>query len=332
MSQKTAFLQPERNTGVQIEIMPGSYDINDPKREYQRTVLVAGGDLRPYRPVDERQSSSRPVQGQLNDAMNCVSQSAESAAEVDTTALLQQDKLPLKTESFLRNKGFIVAGDIVNYDERMLSKESGTTPQGNTGDRVSETARKIGFAPRREYDWSKFTWSDYYSDTPDSQRKLGLEWLEHFDYWHYWLVTGSNAGADVILPILAQNTQYGAIQLMTTTHAFLNLWSDAKTKLAIEETYAPYFRDNMTYAYPMIWAKLICVTVKGQVPIPYLPYFEKKKGQAGIAAYRKATDKMVYYESGEVFQTVSGEYGKARSVDNWSREIDESITIGFKNK
>lgn len=323
------YRSPQGNTGVVIEIMPGAYDLNDPRREYQRRVMIAGGDLRKYRPADERQSSSKPKANQLNDSMSCVAQSNGSAVETNTTALLQTDQLPLGHEKFLRENGYVDKNDCVNYDEQMLAKESGTTPAGNTLDRVAETGRKIGYAPGRAYDWDNFTWSSYYADTPDSQKKLGQKWLEYFEVWHYWLITGSNAGPDTVLPIIAQNTQYGAIQLATTSHAFLALWSDGKERLAIEETYAPYFRDNQLYGFPMIWAKLIVVTVKGQMPIPYLPYYEKKIGQSAIAAYHQASDTMRPYASGDVFKTVSGEYAKARSVPEWARPLDKTKVIDF---
>lgn len=329
--QEEIYQPPTKNTGVVIEIMPGAYDITDPRREYQRHVLVEDGDLRPYRPIDERQSSSKPKAGQINDSMSCVSQSNGSSVETNTTTLLRNDKLPLATEKFLRKNEYVDSKDTVNYDERMLATESGTTPLGNSLDRVAETGRKIGYAPGRAYDWDHFTWEDYYKPTDPRQLELGREWLTHFDVWHYWLITGSNAGADTILPVLAQNMQYGAIQLATTTHAFLALWSDGKSKLAIEETYAPYFRDNQTYSFSMIWAKLIVVTVKGQLPIPYLPYFEKKIGQSTIAAYHKPSDTMRPYASGEVFQTVSGEYAKARKVTEWARPLDTTKIIDFTN-
>ena len=323
---------PIQNTGVIHEVLQGAYVIGDPRREYERVVIAEDGDLRKYRPPEERQSNPRPTLGQLYDSMSCVSQSNGSAIETDVKALLIEDKLPLGHEKFLRTRGFLNDKNEMNVDEQMLAKESGTTPQGNSMDRVAETGRKIGYAPGRFYDWEKFTWDSYYAPTPESQLKIGQEWNEYFQVWHYWLILGSNGGADAVVPVLQENLKYGAIQIANNTHAFLNLYANG-TKATMFETYPPFFRDEKEFNVNPVWAKLIVVTVKGDKPnIPYFPYFEKKKGQAGIAAYHKATDKMIYYENGDVFQTVSGEYSKAKLVDEWIREVDMTRKITIVNQ
>lgn len=318
------FLQ---NSGVIHEVLQGAYVIGDTKREYQRDILVENGDLRPYRPLDERQSNPRPTPGQLIDSMSCVSQSNGSAIEVNLKALLLQDKLPIGTEKFLRENRYIDEQNNVNVDEQMLAKESGTSREGNSMDWVAETGRKIGYAPGRFYDWEKFSWESYYAQTPTRQLELGKQFLTYFDVWHYWLVMGSNGGAEAVVPILQENLKYGAIQIANNTHAFLNLWAGG-TKATMFDTYPPFFRDEREFNVSPVWAKLMVVTLKNEKPkIPYLPYFEKKKGQNMIVAYHQPTDKHIPYKSGEVFKTVSGEYGKAKTVEEWTREVDMSRII-----
>jgi len=313
------------NHGIIHEILPTAWISGDGKRQYQKSVLLASGDYSDFSPVPPK-----PQSGNGDDSMACVSVSYCGDVGTILTTLYHQEKLSEEFQKFLEDNHYFDEYGRIVFDYRMLAKESGTTKYGNSLDRVAETARKIGLAPHRPYDWSKFTWEDFYGEeTPSHQLELGKKFLsflnDEIGLMHVWLLMGADGSSRSTQLVLEDAMQYGPIQFATTTHATVTVYSKEELQKYFD-SYAPWNKERDLNKVPMLWAKQIFVVLKEEKPtIPYLPYFEKLATSPAVYAYSKDTDTMIGVESGEAYHAFVGSYTKIKTVQKLSRPVDSRL-------
>ena len=82
-----------------------------------------------------------------------------------------------------------------NYSDRFLAKAAGTTKQGNTPQKVYETARTGGALDELEWPWSSDikTWEQYMAEIPRLLFIKAKDWLLGFDLWHDYVPTNPEA-------------------------------------------------------------------------------------------------------------------------------------------
>lgn len=309
------------NHGVIHEISPDAQIAGSATRQYLNQVLKEDGDYRDYVPTPPK-----PQSGNGADSMKCVSGSYCSDAATITTYLYHTEQLDNEQQTFLENNGYFDENGRIAFDERMLAKESGTTPQGNSMDKVAATAERIGLSPARPYDWSKFTWEDYYNPpTPQKQFDLGKRFLELFKLDNLWIVLGGNGSNQDVQATIANYMKYGPLQFATTTHCTETTHVDGVTHDYFD-SYAPWNRQRDIAKVPALWVKQIYVIPKSKkLPIPYLPYFEKLITSPAVYAYDKDTDTMIGIDSGEAFHAFVGDYTKIKTVEKLIRPVDKRI-------
>ena len=75
-----------------------------------------------------------------------------------------------------------------NFSDRWLAKLSGTTKNGNSMEKVFDTARHYGLVDEELWaDSPNFTWNDYYSDIPQNIIDEGKEFLTKWNIYREWV-------------------------------------------------------------------------------------------------------------------------------------------------
>src|SRR3990167_7034552 len=107
------------------------------------------------------------------DFMDCVPRAINNILKMKFTWLLKNHKLNLANETWFKEKGFVV-GDRVEFSDRFLAINSGTTRAGNSFKSVLDAARKLGSIPKSKLpaeNWMGF--DDYHDKT-----KITIEMFE----------------------------------------------------------------------------------------------------------------------------------------------------------
>ena len=151
------------------------------------------------------------------DFMNCVSQSFVDNMEIQLNWLVM-NKFSKKQIDELEALGYI--NSITRKKEispRALGKMSGTTRQGNSQNKVAETARLQGLIPKSDWDIKDgMTWDEYYAEIPQSLLDKAKKILDYITINYEWIVTdGSNPQGDYakINEILAKEVKQAPIQI-----------------------------------------------------------------------------------------------------------------------
>jgi len=125
-----------KNLGVIIETKPTDFFAGALPYE----VINPTGEWRNFTPPGENQFSNHA------DSMACVTFSALNVLETQYKFL---------------------TGQKINFSDRFIAKLSGTTPQGNSIQKVLDTIRKYGLVLEADYPTpASFTWDEYYADIP----------------------------------------------------------------------------------------------------------------------------------------------------------------------
>lgn len=90
----------------------------------------------------------------------CVTFSALKAIAAQIRFLYLSGFLSDKTISYLRDNGYMDDKDDVNFSESFTAIDSGTTPQGNSGNAVGESIRKSGLLPDKKLPWIDGSWNE----------------------------------------------------------------------------------------------------------------------------------------------------------------------------
>jgi hypothetical protein len=131
------------------------------------------------------------------DSMACVSFSANKVVEAIMNYQIAKGIMSQESFAWLSDNGYLTHG-LVNLSDRFLAKVSGTTRQGNSGDKVANALRHSGAVPEavwpfpREQRTPVFDWNDFYSEIPQKVINLGLEFVKRFNIQYEFVNTSGN--------------------------------------------------------------------------------------------------------------------------------------------
>lgn len=176
---------PMRNRGVQGREYRGSDYLSGGVSGIPNTVINTRGDWRQFLPVFERQSTRSGF-----DTMACVTFSALNCLET-----LHKFRY----------------GSEVNYSDRFIAKESGTTQSGNSMSRVGDTIRSIGCVDEDIWPMPPLpNWTNYYSVIPVDVVAEAQDFLREY-------TTGYEFLSDVEDDTLRDNLKKGPLQITIGT-------------------------------------------------------------------------------------------------------------------
>jgi hypothetical protein len=124
------------------------------------------------------------------DSSACVSFSALNCIETQLNYLMDNGKIPEEKLQKLRYWGFIENGKF-NFSDRFIAKLSGTTPQGNTLQKVWDAIRLYGLVPEEKWKNEGLSWAEYYQEIPQQIKDFGLLFKSIFDIKYEWVVMGN---------------------------------------------------------------------------------------------------------------------------------------------
>ncbi len=163
------------------------------------------GDWSAYVPNGENQYSTQ------TDSMACVSFSFLNVLETQIKYLLKQD---------------------IDFSDRFLAKQSGTTIHGNTLGAVADTFRQYGCPLEADYPKpDNFTWDEFYATIPTEVYQKCLK----YDVSYEWIETTVDS--------LQYNLKHAPIQLVIPGHAVCGIYED-KDIFKFFDTYSPYIKEH----------------------------------------------------------------------------------------
>lgn len=226
-------------------------------------VRLESGDWRPYAVRHEKQKD--PLE-----TMACVSFSLNNCLEIQT-------------------KFF---GNEKNYSDRFLAKMSGTQLNGNTLERVADTARNIGLVLESEWpnEPKATTWADYYKEIPEDVKAKAVK--QPFQY--EW-VARTEDYASSLKHELKQSPLQITIVAPTPNHAVTLLHVEGQDAY-IQDHYSQQIRQikvsDIHIALKIVLPKIMnqAKVVKSKTtptvyicyPIPDMDYLQKKANLEGF--------------------------------------------------
>lgn len=180
-----------RNTGVIIDKIPKTDYIAGAETEIVYKEVNPSGDWLNSLPTEESQHNLSI------DTMACVSFSALNCIETQCNFLLQAGKIGKRNIKKLTDWGYIKDGKF-NFSDRFTAKVSGTTKNGNSGQKVWDSIRKdsegkgFGLVPEDMWKFEDtFNWDFYYSEIPQEILDFGKNIWEVFDFKYEWVSIGN---------------------------------------------------------------------------------------------------------------------------------------------
>lgn len=160
------------------------------------------GDWTQFLPAEERQS------GRFVDSMACVTFSAMNSLETQMRWMIQNRLIPDVSMAWLRANKYLDQNDMPNFSDRFTARMSGTTPNGNSIQRVWDSIRKDGVAPEESWpnDLEEFDWNHYYSAPTDEVKVLAKEFLTHFKVTYEFINDE---------PLIKKGLQHAPLQIAT---------------------------------------------------------------------------------------------------------------------
>lgn len=117
--------------------------------------VLPNGDWRPYKPSDEKQSNI------YFDTMSCTTFARMNTIETWVNFLIANDKFTIAQLEKMNQLGFIENGKF-NASDRFTAIMSGTTPQGNYFQNVSDSCNKHGLLPEKDLPFGGTNWAEYH--------------------------------------------------------------------------------------------------------------------------------------------------------------------------
>ena len=214
------------------------------------------------------------------DTSACVTFSALNCIEIQLNYLLNAGKLSEDKVKKLMVWGYLENGKF-NFSDRYTAKLSGTTPLGNTLQKVWDSIRKDGLVP--EAMWKSEgnkNWAEYYREIPQQIKDFGKNILTIFDFKYEWLVTGVCGAPDLNYlkyhlkqaplqpahPLCVRDFQnvFQPCGSCATQHATTIFYTDELIRDF--DHYYPYLNNYaLTYSFP--WIMKGVVTIKKDEPI-----------------------------------------------------------------
>lgn len=137
--------------------------------------------------------------GTFFDTLGCVSFSANKVVEAILNYLIAHNQLAAKNVQWLKDNGYIGEDGKVNLSDRFLVAMSGTTEQGNTGEKVWWTIRNFGAVPEYMASWDRGrdvpyqqrfeTWYRNPANISQAAKDLGKEFVARFAVFFEWVNT-----------------------------------------------------------------------------------------------------------------------------------------------
>lgn len=178
---------PLQNTGV-IEQAPSlSAWIAGLESGIAYQEMNPGGEWDPWLPGGEQQF------GVYFDSMNCTNYSGTNTLETQLNFLIARNLVYGEALKFLRDNGYFDNDGKVETSDRFAGHTSGTTPQGNTLERIWNAYRYFGLVPQKLWDFPYaqknpvFDWDDYYAKPPQQLFALGKLFLKYFEIKWEWV-------------------------------------------------------------------------------------------------------------------------------------------------
>lgn len=205
-------------------------------------VLNPTGDWTAYLPAEENQYSH------FADSMACVTFSCLNVLETQYKFL---------------------TGKEINFSDRFIAKVSGTTPQGNSVQKVLDAINTYGLVLEEDYPApADFTWDSYYSEIPPEIFAKADKTLKVAYEFHY---TGFEKELKHVPleMIIEKNNPYHSVEMANTTQEF--------------DSYAPYLKPQSSI---YITTKIILKGVKKSMQLVNdngTFYIEGELGKIGIA-------------------------------------------------
>ena len=220
------------------------------------------------------------------DTQACVTFSALNIIEMQLNYFLASGKLSPDKVKKLTDWGFIEDGKF-NFSDRFTAKMSGTTPQGNSLQKVWDSIRKDGLLP--ELMWKSqgaLNWADYYKEIPQQIKDYAKNILTIFEFKYEWVVTGNCAAPNLELlkyhlkqaplqpahPLCARDSQgvFQPCNVCVTQHAtsIYNIISTVKDF----DHYYPYENEYaLNYTFPWVM-KAVVLLKKDEIEQPPFSY------------------------------------------------------------
>lgn len=207
-------LKQGQTTGVIIRPIGIKSWVSGKETGVVRKDLGEGGQYDAYLPDEEAQST------QSFDTLSCVTFSALNVVETLINRMRAKGTLSKKAEEFLVNEGYInPLTNKVNFSDRYIAKQSGTTTDGNDLESVGNAIRK-GLVPEKDWPmpWNeafeKMTfeegWKEYMKEIPQSVKDKAERFKKYFKITHQWEAIGTST------PEQLQNAlKYGPLQIAT---------------------------------------------------------------------------------------------------------------------
>ena len=133
-------------------------------------------------PPEERRSylPMGEVQRGVEDMMDCASRGPINILETKFTWLVRNHKLTSENLRWLKESGYVLLDNSVQFSDCFVAQNSGTTRQGNSMIAPLDAIRKQGLIPKKMLPLESWmTWEDYYNPNriTTTMRKLGNEFI-----------------------------------------------------------------------------------------------------------------------------------------------------------
>jgi hypothetical protein len=178
-----------KNLGVIIEQKPKDWAAGSLPYE----ILNPTGDWTAYLPSDENQATH------LTDSMACVTFSCLNVIETQYKFFTGKD---------------------INFSDRFIAKLSGTTPQGNSVQKVLDAINEYGLVLEEEWPTDlSFDWNKYYADIPQEVRDKANKNIKVQYEFHYQDFAKELKHAPLEM-IIETNKPYHSVEMVNTTQQF----------------------------------------------------------------------------------------------------------------
>lgn len=145
-------------------------------------IRLESGDWTPYARTKERQYPP--------ESFCCVSFSANHAIDIQINRFIEQKVLPLRTLTFLSEKGYLDDFGNFNSSDIFTAILSGTTKKGNSQQDVLDSMDDVGLIPEKMLPFGNYpTWEQLTNPkrvTPE-MKALGQEFRKYFEVSYEWV-------------------------------------------------------------------------------------------------------------------------------------------------
>lgn len=272
----------QKNHGVKIEIKDTDY-VAGFMTGVGYEVRIKDGNWTSHLANKERQKSTF-------DSQSCVSFSGNHAIDTQMNYLLTSGLFSNEAVKYFKEAGYIVDGRF-NSSDRFLAILSGTTKEGNTGQKVLDTARHYGLLPEKDLPFGGTSFETYHNpkvitqEMKDKAKKI----LDYIKIEYEWVIQRDKISS--LKFIIERHLKHAPLQfyiplcgsyldgenpaqmcgLTVPQHAIMAYNMHAFTEVL--DQYDPFTR-TLAKDYPVLYATKIVVsslTKPYQFEVPEIP-------------------------------------------------------------